>query len=203
MTSRHRPDTEPVQNNRHVGLEQNRPVVFIGPMASGKSSIGRRVARRLNASFFDTDQSIVAEYGSISDYFRDHGEPAFREIEAAAVRIALRSAHDSVLRGIPSIVSLGGGAVLHPGTRSLLEKTNVVLLLTTEEAVIRRSNLKDRPLLAEDPGAWSRILEARLPLYRSLATVTFDAADRSKDDIADDIVRWFIAGSAVKTEERQ
>lgn len=171
-------------------VEKRRPLVFIGPMASGKSSIGRRVAKHLNALFIDTDKEIIAEHGPIPEYFAQHGESAFREIEAVAVRNAIRRAHAAADGGGEAVVSLGGGAILHAGTRALLAKTDVVLVLTTQDAVLARANLSSRPLLREDPEAWGRIFRERLPLYEALATVTFDTSVASKDEIAAHIFDW-------------
>src|SRR5690606_4827937 len=81
-------------------MSDPRAVVFIGPMGSGKSSIGRRVSKRLGVSFTDTDSLIVAEHGPIADLFSARGEEVFRGIEREAVAEALT-------RG--GVVALGGG----------------------------------------------------------------------------------------------
>ncbi|MEJ3403746.1 shikimate kinase [Rathayibacter sp. YIM 133350] len=163
------------------------PVVFIGPMASGKSKVGRRVAAGLEAPFFDTDKVVAREHGAIRDIFERQGEPAFRLLERQAVAHALSQ---------PAVVSLGGGAVLHPDTRSDLREASVVLLTVSPEAVAKRIGGGGRPLLA-DGGieAWQRIYAEREPIYRELADVSFDTSTRPLGEIVDDVIAW-VKGTA-------
>lgn len=159
------------------------PVVFIGPMASGKSSIGRQVADLLGVPFVDTDAQIVEKLGPIPEIFASLGEAKFREIEQGVVLDALRT-------NTLSVVALGGGAILSEQSREALREHTVVLLMTDESTVLERANLEKRPLLRDDPSAWSRILEERLPLYREVATVEFNVATLPKDVSAAKIVAW-------------
>ncbi|WP_341476228.1 shikimate kinase [Cryobacterium zongtaii] len=158
------------------------PLVFIGPMASGKSKIGRRVARSLRVPFLDTDKLIVTEHGPITEIFATHGESHFRDLERAAVADALRQKR--------AVVSLGGGAVLDPATRADLRRATVISLSTTAEAVRNRTRNAKRPLLADGPDAWQRIYDERRPLYDALASIHFDTSTRPVDAIAADIVKW-------------
>ncbi|MGY4856986.1 shikimate kinase [Cryobacterium sp. AP23] len=158
------------------------PLVFIGPMASGKSKIGRRVARSLRVPFVDTDKVIVAAHGPITQIFAQHGEEHFRVLERDTVAQALQRQR--------VIVSLGGGAVLDPATRALLRRSTVISLSTTAEAVRTRTKNAKRPLLANDPDAWQRIYDERRPLYEALASIHFDTSTRPVDAIAADIVKW-------------
>ena len=158
------------------------PLVFIGPMASGKSKIGRRVARTLRVPFLDTDKLIVTEHGPITEIFATHGEDHFRALERAAVAAALQQKR--------AVVSLGGGAVLDPATRADLRHTTVISLSTTAEAVRNRTRNAKRPLLADGPDAWQRIYDERRPLYEALASIHFDTSTRPVDAIAADIVKW-------------
>lgn len=158
------------------------PVVFIGPMGSGKSRIGRKVAAALGVPFIDTDSVVVAGHGAISDIFDRDGEERFRELEREAVARSL---------GEPAVVSLGGGAVLDPRTQEDLRGATVVLLTVTAEAVAKRIQGGKRPLIADDGvAAWERILDERRPLYEELATVTFDTSTGSLTELAADIVTW-------------
>lgn len=166
------------------------PLVFIGPMAAGKSKIGRLVARRLDVPFIDTDKVIAAQHGPIPEIFAEQGEPAFRAFERDAVAEALRG---------DAVVSLGGGAVLDPDTRLALAGRTVVLLTVTRDAVARRLAGSGRPLLSangESDGAddaverWAAIADLRMPIYEALATETFDTSARPITQIADDIVTW-------------
>lgn len=163
------------------------PLVFIGPMAAGKSKIGRLVARRLAVPFIDTDKVVAAQHGPIPEIFATQGEPAFRTFERDAVVEALHG---------DAVVSLGGGAVLHPDTRIELADHTVVLLTVTRDAVAKRLVGSGRPLLgsagenADAVERWAAIADARMPIYEALATETFDTSARPITRIADDIVTW-------------
>ncbi len=157
------------------------PLVFIGPMAAGKTKIGKRVARQLEVPFIDTDKRIVAAYGPIPRIFEREGEEYFRVIERETVAEAL---------GEEAVVSLGGGAILNAETQADLSDCTVVFLSTTAEAVESRINNAKRPLLKNGLEDWQRIYDLRLPIYEALATVHFDTSHRSVDDIADDIAAW-------------
>ncbi|ROQ41046.1 shikimate kinase [Frondihabitans sp. PhB188] len=162
--------------------ELDRPVVIIGPMGAGKTSVGKRVAKALGATFIDTDKAIVREHGPIPRLFETLGEPAFREIERDAVAAALRS---------PAVVSLGGGAVLDDSTRDRLGGHRVVLLTVTPEAVESRISGSDRPLLHHDGiAAWKAIAAERAPIYAALADITLDTSHRPLSHVVDDIVSW-------------
>jgi shikimate kinase len=156
------------------------PVVLIGPPGAGKTTVGRRVARALDAPFTDTDRAVVDAHGSIADIFRDHGEPRFRELERAAVARALADG---------GVVSLGGGAVLDPDTRADLASHVVVLLTVSEAAVRSRIRGDDRPLV-DGLASWRRIAAEREELYRSLADLTIDTSDRPLARIAREIERF-------------
>ena len=158
-------------------------IVFVGPMGAGKSSIGRKVARRLDVAFTDTDKAIAAEHGPIPQIFAEHGEAHFRALERAAVRDAL--SHGGV-------VALGGGAVLDADTRADLRAHRVVLLTVEPRVVRNRISGGNRPLLeAEDPVAeWSRIAEERAPLYDAVADATFDTSHGPLQAVVEDILAW-------------
>ncbi len=161
----------------------DRAIVFVGPMAAGKTSLGKRVARELGVPFIDTDAVFVREHGAITDFFAAHGEPEFRRIEAEVI------AQELALPG-GRIVALGGGAVLTEETRSLLASYPVVLLMTTQEAVLRTANLSRRPLLRDDPNAWGRILAERRPLYEAVADVTYRTDRSTKEQLARRVAQW-------------
>ncbi len=158
-------------------------MVFVGPMAAGKTSLGRRVAKDLGVPFVDTDVVFVRAHGPITEFFQTHGEEEFRRIEA---EIIARELAEPGTR----IVALGGGAVLSAATRALLHSHPVVLLMTTQAAVLRTANLDRRPLLRDDPESWGRILEARRPLYNEVANVTFRTDRATKDQLSRKIVQW-------------
>ncbi|BDZ50683.1 hypothetical protein GCM10025867_29240 [Frondihabitans sucicola] len=157
-------------------------VVLIGPMGAGKTSVGKRVAKALGVPFIDTDRAIARDHGPIPALFESLGEPGFRALERDAVARAVAQ---------PVVVSLGGGAVLDPSTRSLLESSRVILLTVTPEAVESRIAGSDRPLLHHDGlGAWMAIAEERAPIYAALADLTLDTSHRPLSHVVDDIVEW-------------
>ncbi|WP_156761856.1 shikimate kinase [Microbacterium karelineae] len=173
-------------------MSDPRSVVFIGPMGAGKSSIGRRVAKRLAVSFTDTDSLIVAEHGRIADLFSSRGEAEFRRIERAAVR-------DALARG--GVVALGGGAVLDPDTRADLAAHLVVLLTVSERTVASRIQGAKRPLLNHgDPLAeWKRIAAERQPIYEELADIAFDTSRGPLREVVTGAAEWAsarLAGTA-------
>jgi shikimate kinase len=155
-------------------------IVLIGPPAAGKTRLGKRLARRLGLPFVDTDAVVTAEHGAIADIFARHGEPYFRGLERAAVA-------EAVAR--PGVVSLGGGAVLDPDTRQDLAATRVVLLTVQPAAIAKRITSGRRPLVT-DVESWKRLVEARRPLYESLADYTADTSSRPIDAIVEEIARW-------------
>jgi len=157
------------------------PLVFIGPMAAGKSKIGRRVARGLSVPFVDTDKLIVARYGPISEIFAREGEDYFRVIERGIVADALLE---------PGVVSLGGGAVLDPATQADLAEHTVVYLSVDTRAAGKRIGGKKRPLLSGGIADWERIFTQRRPIYEALASIHFDTSHRPISSIADEIVTW-------------
>jgi shikimate kinase len=154
-------------------------------MASGKSKIGRRVARSLSLALIDTDQRIVEQHGAITEIFAQHGEARFRQLEREAVTAALLESQKN-----GAVISLGGGAILDPATQADLAHCTVIFLTTTAAAVESRDSGKKRPLLANGTGEWQRIYDARRPIYEALASIRFDTSARPIDSIAADIVSW-------------
>ncbi|HEY2643521.1 MAG TPA: shikimate kinase [Galbitalea sp.] len=156
-------------------------IVLIGPMGSGKSKLGRRIARRLGKPFIDTDKVVVAGHGSIAGIFAEFGEEHFRALERVAVEDAL--AHDAV-------VALGGGAILNAETQDDLASRRVALIMVSAEAVVSRIKGSKRPLLTDGVSTWAEILESRRAIYERLATRTWDTSSRPLDAIANEIADW-------------
>ncbi|MGK5500744.1 shikimate kinase [Streptomyces sp. URMC 125] len=154
-------------------------VVLVGPPGAGKSTVGSLVARRLGVSLRDTDADIEAAEGRpIPEIFVEDGEPRFRELERQAVRAAL-TGHDGV-------VSLGGGAVMDPGTRELLAGLPVVFLDVPLADAVRRVGLDaPRPLLTVNPRQqWRTLMERRRPLYEEVARAVVDTGGRDPEETA-------------------
>ena len=164
--------------------DPTRPVVvLVGPMGSGKTTVGRALAARLGAALRDTDADVEARAGKpVSDIFVDDGEPVFRELEREAVATALRE-HDGVL-------ALGGGAVMDPLTEDALRGHTVVFLDVQVTDAARRIGLnRDRPLLLGNPRAqWLRIMERRRPVYERVATAVVATDGRTPDEVADAVL---------------
>ena len=156
-------------------------VVLVGPMGAGKTKVGRRVARLLGVEFVDTDKVVVAAHGPIAQIFADHGQPYFRELERAAVVDALAG---------DGVVSLGGGAVLDPATRSDLAAQRVVLLTVSARAVEGRLGGAKRPLIRDGVSDWQRIYDERRPLYQEVADLEIDTSHRTFDGIAEEVAAW-------------
>lgn len=157
-------------------------VVLVGPPGSGKTTVGQALAGRLGVAFRDTDADVERVAGKpVGEIFVDDGEPAFRELERAAVREALET-HDGVL-------ALGGGAVLDETTRSLLAGHRVGYLVVGYATAFDRVGMAQaRPLLLVNPRAeLRRLLEERRPFYESVATMTVDTENRSADEVADEL----------------
>jgi len=140
-----------------------RRIVLTGFMGSGKSTVGPLLARRLGWRFVDVDDVIEAEAGTaIAELFRTHGEAHFRGIEHAT--IARLAAEDGL------VLALGGGAIEHEGTRTLLLTAAGTLLVHLEvglETTLLRCKGTEglRPILADQANLASRY-DRRLPLYR-------------------------------------
>ena len=146
-----------------------RPLVLIGPMGAGKSTLGRKLAKLLQMRFLDTDRMVSASHGPITKIFEEKGEKHFRALESKALEKALKTS---------AVVATGGGVVVTPGNRELLRDVPIVFLDTNADWVLSRINLDKRPLLKSDPGMWERLYQERLGYYRQLAAVTVVTANR-------------------------
>jgi shikimate kinase len=161
-------------------------VILIGPPGSGKSTIGKALARKTGQSFIDTDGVIEERTGiTISQIFVDKGEPWFRELEAEVLQ--------SELAKLDGILSLGGGAPLSETAQNLLKSlpiAKVYLDVSLATAAPRVGFNRDRPLLLNNPrGAWQELMEKRRPIYQALATHIVNVDERAPKDIVDEIVR--------------
>jgi shikimate kinase len=161
-----------------------RSIVLVGMMGAGKSSIGRRLAGRLNIPFVDADAEIEeAASMSIADIFAVHGEPYFRAGEARVIARLLEHG--------PQVLATGGGAFINAQTRANIRDKAVSVWLKADLDVLTRRlrRRNDRPLLkTEDPIATlSKLLVVRDPIYGE-ADVTVISRDVTHDVIVDEIV---------------
>ena len=168
---------------REGGVNLSSPIVLIGMPASGKSRIGRELARRLGCDHSDSDALIEAEHGrSVADIFADEGEAAFRAYEVRAIEGALN---------VPGVLSLGGGAAMQPAVRELLAGHTVVYLEAPLEELIRRaSRSSGRPLLAGDvKGRMRQLYAERTHVYREVASVCIPTGNGPSSIVVADVCR--------------
>lgn len=161
-----------------------RSIVLVGLMGCGKTSVGRRLANRLNLRFVDADEEIETAAGkSIKDIFSEHGEAHFRDGERKVIARLLRDG--------PQVLATGGGAFMNADIRKDIADAGISVWLRAElpilmQRVLRRDN---RPLLmSKDPEAVMRDLMAtRYPVYAQ-AHVTVDSRDVPHDVIVSEII---------------
>jgi shikimate kinase len=156
-------------------------------MAAGKSTIGKKLARRLGVSFYDIDDLVVARYGPISDIFYAQGEKQFRRYEYEAIEHVVEAEEAGV-------IALGGGAVTYDDSLRLLRKSTyrVFVKVAPEQILGRlRRSKRVRPLVGPSPSL-SKIKELysqRMPRYAH-SDLVVEAQDLSTAQIVDHIVEW-------------
>lgn len=159
-------------------------IVFIGPPGSGKSTVGRALAQKLNRNFVDTDAVIEETTGKkIADIFLINGEEEFRRIEREVVLSALQSQD--------SVISLGGGSVLDEDVQSALSSLPEVIFLdvSISNAAPRVGFNRDRPLLLGNPRQqWIALMEKRRPIYERIATRTISTDNRKAHEIVAELL---------------
>jgi shikimate kinase len=161
-----------------------RNVYLIGPMGSGKTAVGRRLATLLGKQFFDSDAEIEKRTGvDIRYIFEKEGEARFRVREREVI------AELAALDGV--VVATGGGVILDPANRERLAETGTVVYLDTNlETLVRRTKAaKTRPLLLnDDPHAvLERLMLVRRPLYEETADLRIETTGRQVRAVAVDI----------------
>jgi shikimate kinase len=189
------PLSRPDAASRQARAEQlasrlgGRPLVLVGMMGVGKTTVGRRLASRLDRQFLDSDEEIEkAAQMTIPEIFEQRGEPEFRTGE---MRVIAR-----VLKEPNVLLATGGGAFVNPETRALIKAEAISVWLKAEvdilfERVSRRSN---RPLLktANPRATLEKLVEERYPIYAE-ADVTVVSRDVPQDVVADDVVAAVLA----------
>ena len=161
-----------------------RLIVLVGMMGAGKSTIGRRLAARLNLPFVDADTEIEAAAGmTIPEIFELHGEPHFRDGEARVIARLLDAG--------PAVLATGGGSFMREETRRrIAEKAVSIWLKADPDIIMRRVRRRaDRPLLqTADPAATvSRLLSEREPVYQR-ADLTIASRDIPHDKIVEECI---------------
>ena len=160
-------------------------IILIGPMGSGKTTIGKSLAQKLSLEFRDTDSVIEQRVQkTVSQIFIEDGEAAFREIEKKVLK--------EELQGSDTVLALGGGAPISAEAQSALQasESHVVYLDISLANVAPRIGFnRDRPLLLNNPrGQWQTLMEARRPIYESVADTVVDVNKRSQSEIVAQIL---------------
>ncbi len=160
------------------------PVVLVGLMGAGKSTIGRRLASAIGVPFIDSDAEIVEAAGcSISDIFEGYGESIFRDLEQ---RVILR-----LMTGEPCVVATGGGAFIQPAIRETIAQKGISVWLKADLPVLleRVSRRDNRPLLktGDKSEILQKLIDERYPIYAQ-ADITIDSNFGPHEAVVDDII---------------
>lgn len=167
-----------------ISLPLTKPVVLIGLMGSGKSTVGYRLAKRLDLPFLDTDSEIERNIGcSISDIFAGAGEEYFRTLETRTIM--------ELLTHKPHILATGGGAFIQNHTRELIKEKAISVWLRADLEVLleRVSRRRTRPLLetGDKREILKKLMHERYPIYAE-ADVVVDSGTDSHGVAVDSIV---------------
>jgi len=180
-------------------LLDGRSIVLVGLMGAGKSTIGRRLAQKLDLVFVDADAEIEQAAGkSVQDIFRDHGEESFREGERRVIARLLESG--------PQVLATGGGAFMNEETRNNISSRGIAVWLRADiELLMKRVRRRDnRPLLkADNPEeVMQALIDQRYPVY-GRADIIVESRDVPHSSIVSDVIRALAAYQrAQKAAER-
>jgi shikimate kinase len=161
-------------------------IILVGPMGSGKTTIGRRLSEVLSLDFFDSDHEIIDTTGvSIDHIFDVEGEKGFRARETDVLK-KLCHMHSIVL-------ATGGGAVLLEENRELMKQVGLVVYLSSSVDQIRRRTAKSktRPLLEKSTNrrkTIADIVEARDPLYKEVASIIINTNGKKLNEVINEII---------------
>ena len=158
-------------------------IYLIGPMGSGKTTIGKILSSRLKYQFFDTDEEIKKKIGmSISSIFDKQGESGFRIIESQILEeLSIKP---------KSIISTGGGIVLKKENRIIMKNgTCIYLKIDFDEQLKRLANSDDRPLVSKNSdGSIEKTNEAREPFFLDLADIVIDTSNLNENEVTQQIL---------------
>jgi shikimate kinase len=169
-----------------------RHLVLVGLMGAGKTTVGRRCAKRLERAFVDLDDEIMTRAAmSIEDIWRERGEERFRAVEREVVV-------DVCASPVPLVIACGGGTVVDAENRRRLREVGTVVWLRAPTAVLaaRVGTDSRRPLLAGDPAsALARLAEVRADAYAAAADAIVDTDDRPVKAVAMAVLDAFVEQS--------
>ena len=171
-----------------AGTPLKKTVALVGMMGAGKTSIGRRLAARLEVPFADADHEIELAAGmTVPEIFTKYGEPEFRRLERSVIA---RLLHD-----VPHVLATGGGAYMDETTRAAMREGAFTIWLKAPVDILlgrvrkRQGADQNRPLLANDDmrGTLEKLLSVREPTY-ALADMVLESADEPHTVLLDKIV---------------
>jgi shikimate kinase len=171
------------------------PIVLVGLMGAGKTSVGRRLAEKLGIPFVDADHEIETAAGkSIAEIFADHGEAYFREGERRVIQRLIGNG--------AQVLATGGGAYMNDETRARIQDHGISVWLKAPLPLLMKRVMKrqDRPLLkTDDPEAVMRnLIDKRYPVY-ALADVTVESRDVQHGQMVNDVIRALAQWSGWET----
>jgi shikimate kinase len=165
----------------------NHAIVLVGLMGAGKTSVGRRLAEKMNIPFVDADHEIELAAGkSISEIFADHGEDYFREGERRVITRLLENGQQ--------VLATGGGAFMNDETRARIKDRGISIWLKADLDVLlkRVAKRNDRPLLRDDPETvMKNLMEKRYPVYAE-ANITVESRDVQHGQMVSDVVKALV-----------
>ena len=162
-------------------------IVLVGPMGSGKTTVGRRLAHELNQDFFDTDHEIIDKTGVTIDHIFDiEGEKGFRKRESKIL--------ENLCQMSNIILATGGGIVILPKNRKILKNSGLVVYLSSSvnQLLKRTAKSKTRPLLENSSDrrkTITELLEARDVYYREVASFVVDTTGKKLHEVVNIIIR--------------
>ena len=162
-------------------------IVLVGPMGSGKTTVGRRLAHELNQDFFDTDHEIIDKTGVTIDHIFDiEGEEGFRERESKIL--------ENLCQMSNIILATGGGIVILSKNRKILQDVGLVVYLTSsvDQLLRRTAKSKTRPLLENSTDrrkTITKLVAARDVYYREVASIVVDTTGKKLREVTNIIKR--------------
>jgi shikimate kinase len=165
----------------------NHAIVLVGLMGAGKTSVGRRLAEKLDIPFVDADHEIERAAGkTIAEIFTDHGEEYFRDGERRVITRLLENGQQ--------VLATGGGAFMNDETRARIKQLGVSLWLKADLDVLlkRVAKRNDRPLLRENPEAvMKNLMDKRYPVYAQ-ANITVESRDVQHGQMVNDVIKALV-----------
>ncbi len=161
-------------------------IVLVGAMGSGKTTVGRNLAKKLKVNFYDVDHEIIDKTGvSIDHIFDVEGEEGFRKRESKVLKELCNKSN--------IVLATGGGAVILGENRSIIKSAGTVIyLLSSVDQILRRTaKSKTRPLLENSTNrrqTISNIIDSRDPLYREIATIIINTNAKKLNEIINEIL---------------